>query len=142
MIVLTKTRNDLKRPETTWNVLQRPKNDLKRPEKTYNEQEMTWNHLKQPIASNKQPEMTFLTNKQPKMTCKEQILISSNSFTWKIIKWRAPMSQRSNRSIPCLPYCVSPVHIRNVDRQKNQNKCQYKTKQSKKTLNNHFTRWL
>ena len=48
--VLTEKRNDLKRPETTYNNLQRARNDLKRPttskkrpETTYNEQEMTWN---------------------------------------------------------------------------------------------------
>ena len=64
--VLTKTRNDLKRPttskeqsktskkrpETKWNDLQRARNDLKRPttskkrpETTYNKQETTWNDL-------------------------------------------------------------------------------------------------
>ena len=51
-LVLTKTRNDLKQPETTyneqemtWNDLQQARNDLKRHETTYNEQETTWNDL-------------------------------------------------------------------------------------------------
>ena len=78
--VLTKTRNDLKRPETTyneqkttWNDLQRTRNNLKRPttskkwiETTYNEQETTWNNLKrawndmkQPTVSKKRHETTY-----------------------------------------------------------------------------------
>ena len=43
-MVLTKTRNDLKRPETT-----------------YNEQETNWNDLQQPATSKKRPEMTYET---------------------------------------------------------------------------------
>ena len=46
--VLTKTWNDLKQPETTYNEqettrndLQRARNDPKRPEMTYNEEETT-----------------------------------------------------------------------------------------------------
>ena len=42
--VLTKTRNNLKRPETT-----------------YNEQETTWNDLQQPTAGKKWPEMIYET---------------------------------------------------------------------------------
>ena len=56
--VLTKTRNDLKRPttskiwfETTYNGarndLKRATTSKKRPETTYNKQEITWNNLKQ-----------------------------------------------------------------------------------------------
>ena len=63
--VLTKMRNDLKRPETTYNKLQRARNNLKQPTTTYNEQETTWNDLqrarndlKRPITSKKQPETT------------------------------------------------------------------------------------
>ena len=65
-LVLTKTRNDLKRPttskkrpETTWNDLQWARNDLKWPETTCNEQETTWNDLQRPTASKKRPEMTY-----------------------------------------------------------------------------------
>ena len=43
-MVLTKTRNDLKPPETT-----------------YNEQGTTWNDLQRPTTSNKRPEMTYET---------------------------------------------------------------------------------
>ena len=64
--VLTKTRNDLKRPETIWNDLQRERNDLERPTTTYNEQETTWNNLqrarndlKRPTTSKTQPTMTW-----------------------------------------------------------------------------------
>ena len=50
------------------------------------------------------------------------------------------MLQRSNRSITCLQYFVSSVHMRNNGRQKNQSKYQNKTNRSKKkTLNNHLT---
>ena len=49
------------------------------------------------------------------------------------------MSQRSNRPIPCLQYFVSSLHIRNEGRQKDQSKCQKKTNENKKTLNNHLT---
>ena len=48
--VITKTRNDLKRPEmtyneqeTTWNNLQYASNDMKRPTTTYMKQKTTWN---------------------------------------------------------------------------------------------------
>ena len=58
MKVLTKTRNDLKRPETTWNDLQRARNDMKwpltrkkRPETTHNEKDTTYNHLNIPTTS-------------------------------------------------------------------------------------------
>ena len=44
-MVLTKTRNDLKRPTK----------NKKRPETTYNEQESTYNDLKRPIMNKKQP---------------------------------------------------------------------------------------
>ena len=53
--VLTKTRNDLKQLETTYNEQETTWNDLQRPEKTYNEHQTT---LKQPTMSKKQPEMT------------------------------------------------------------------------------------
>ena len=144
----------MEQPETTRNDLQQAKNDLKRtttskkrPEMTYNKQEMTWNDkqwnnleqarndLKRPTVSKKQLETTY--NKQ-EMTCKEQILTSGNSSTWKTINWRAPMSQRSKRSITCWQYFKSSVDMWNDDRQKNQSKCQNQTKQSKKTLNNHL----
>ena len=45
--VLTKTRNDLKWPEMTYNDLQWARNDLKQPTTTYNKQETTWNNLHQ-----------------------------------------------------------------------------------------------
>ena len=45
------------------------------------------------------------------------------------------MSERSNRSIPCLQYFVTSVYMPNDGRQKNQSKYQSKTKQSEKTLN-------
>ena len=74
-LILTKTRNDLKRHkttykrarnnlkrlETTWNDLQHW-NDLQRPEKTYNKQETTWNDLQQ-LRNNQQ---------RPENTCNEQ----------------------------------------------------------------------
>ena len=76
--VLTKTRDDLKWPETNWNNLQQARNNLKwlttskkRPEMTYNEQETTWNDLQQarndlkwPVMSKKQPETTWNNIKQ------------------------------------------------------------------------------
>ena len=52
---LTKTRNDLKQLETTYNEQETTWNDLQRPEKTYNEHQTT---LKQPTTSKKQPEIT------------------------------------------------------------------------------------
>ena len=84
-MVLTKTRNDLKRPtttyneqETTWNDLQHARYDLKQPamskkqpERTYNEQEMTWNDLQQPEKTYSEQETTWLWpitgKKQPEM---------------------------------------------------------------------------
>ena len=65
ILLLTKTRNDLKRPEriyneqeTTWNNLQRAKNDLKRPktskkrpETAHNEWDTTYNDLNIPTTS-------------------------------------------------------------------------------------------
>ena len=107
-----------KQSETTWNNLQQARNNLKRPtmskwlEATYNKQEMTW---------------------------KEQILKSWNPSTWKIINWRAAMSERSNRLIPCLQYFVSSLHMQNECREKNQSKCQNKTKRKEKTSNNYLT---
>ena len=41
--VLIKTRNDLERPETTYNEQEAIRNDLQQPENTYNEQETTYN---------------------------------------------------------------------------------------------------
>ena len=78
--MLTKTRNDLNRPETayndqetTWNDLQRPTTSKKRPETTYNEQERiwndlhqeetTWNDLKRPTTSKKRAETTYSEQK-------------------------------------------------------------------------------
>ena len=92
-LVLTKTRNDLKRPttskkrpETTWNNLQWARNDLKWPETTYNEQGTTRNYLKRPTTSKKRPETTYndlqrarddlkwltTSKKLPEMTYSEQ----------------------------------------------------------------------
>ena len=69
--VLTKTRNNLKRPtttykeqKTTWNDLQRTRNDLKRPTTTYNEQETTWNDPQQVRHNLQRPEPTFNKKKQ------------------------------------------------------------------------------
>ena len=60
--VLTKPRNDLKRPkrskkrpETTWNDLQQARNNQKRPKTTYNEQQTTWNDLQQARNGLKRP---------------------------------------------------------------------------------------
>ena len=71
-MVITKTRNDLKQPETIWNYLKQPTtnkkrpettyNDLQRPEKTYNEQETTWKRPNDPqlVRHNLQrPEPTY-----------------------------------------------------------------------------------
>ena len=55
-LVLTRTRNNLKRSETTWNDLQRPATSKKRPETTYNELQRTRNDLKRPITKKKRPE--------------------------------------------------------------------------------------
>ena len=105
--------SNLKRPttsktrhETTLTDLQRARNELKRPTTSKKRPETTWNYLewvrndlKRPIASKKWPQ----TN------CKEQILTSWKLSTWKIIKWRAPLSQRSNISVPCLQYFVFAI---------------------------------
>ena len=63
--VLTNMQNNLKWPETTYD-LKRPTTNKKQPEMTYNEQETTWkdlqwtrNNLKWPTMSQKQPETTF-----------------------------------------------------------------------------------
>ena len=42
-LVLTKARNDLKRPKASYNEQEIIWNDLRRPETTYNEQETTYN---------------------------------------------------------------------------------------------------
>ena len=42
------------------------------------------------------------------------------------------MSQRSNRSIPCLQYFVSPVHMGNDGRHKNQANARTKQSEAKK----------
>ena len=68
--VLTKTRNDLKRPEITWNNLQRS-------ETTHNEQETTWNDLqrtrndrKQPTTNKAQPTKVWIYQKRAKKDAK------------------------------------------------------------------------
>ena len=62
--VLTKTRNDLKRPETTYNDLQRARNNMKWPETTYSKQDTTWNDPQQVRHNLQWPEHTY--NKQRK----------------------------------------------------------------------------
>ena len=57
-MVLTKTRNDLKRTTTTWNELQRARNNLKRPSATWHEIEQTRNDLKRPTTFRKWPQKT------------------------------------------------------------------------------------
>ena len=71
-LLFTKSRNDLKQPETTyneqettWNGLKRPTASKNRPETTYGEQETTWNdlqrarnNLKRPTTSKTQPTIT------------------------------------------------------------------------------------
>ena len=110
---------------------------------------MIWNDLEQPRVRKKQHEtlkffkkQPTVSKKQPETTCKEQILTSWSSSTWKIINWRAPMSQRINRSIPCLQYFVSSVHMQNNGRQKIQSKWQNQMKESKITWFNFFVNWF
>ena len=119
----------------TWNDLQQARNDLKRPTASKKRTETTWNNLER--ARNDMIRPTT-SKEQSETTCKEQILTSWNPSTWKLINWRAPLSQRSYRSILCLQYFVSSVHMRNDGRQKDQSKCQNQTRQSKKILNNHL----
>ena len=135
--VLTKTRNDPKRPKTTWNDLQRERNDLKRPttskkrpETTYDKHGITWNDLKRPETTCNKQGTTWNDFKRTYSNFMEPL--------WKVINWKPQMSQKGNRSIPCLQYFVSFVHMQDDNRQKNQIKCQNQTKQSKKTLNNHL----
>ena len=52
-LVLTKTRYNLKRSETTWNDLQRPTTSKKRPETTHNEKNTTYNDPNLPTTSKK-----------------------------------------------------------------------------------------
>ena len=96
---------------TTWNDLQQVRIDLKRPTKSKKRFGTTGNGLKQPRVSKKDMKRPTVSKKRPETTCKKQILTSWNPSTWKIINWRAPMSQTNNRSIPCLQYFVSSVHI-------------------------------
>ena len=113
--ILTKTQNEVKWLKTTWNNLKWPTTS-KKPhtmrknllETTYNEQETKWNNLEQPRVRKNNMKWPTTSKEQPEMTCKEQILTSWNPSTWKIINWRAPMSQRSNRSIWCLQavFCI------------------------------------
>ena len=83
MKVLTKPRNDLKQPkttynekETTWNDLrQQARNKQKPPKTTYNEQQMTWNDLKQARNDLKQPATSKTTTyilQRPEPTHNEQ----------------------------------------------------------------------
>ena len=72
LLVLAKTRNDLKWPETiyseqetTWSDLQRPTTSKKQPKTTCNEQEMTRNDLKRPSTSKKRPETICSDLKRP-----------------------------------------------------------------------------
>ena len=141
---LERVRNDLKRPTTskkrpettynkqemTWDDLQRARNNLKRPGTTYSKKETTWSHL---LWARNDLKRSTSSKWQHEKTCREQILTSWSPSIWKIINWRASMSQRSGRSFPWLQYFVSCVHMK-----KNQCKCQDQTKQSKKTLNNNL----
>ena len=95
-IALTKTRNDLKRPtmskkwsETTYNVQERTWNDLGQPRGRKTWCDLLWarNNLKQSTTSKGQPETT----------CIKQILNSWSPSICKIMNWRPPMPQRSNR---------------------------------------------
>ena len=64
-MVLTKMRNDLKRPttsqkrpKTTYNDLQQARKDMKRPETTYSKQEATWSDLQRPEKAYNEQETT------------------------------------------------------------------------------------
>ena len=111
---LQRGRNDLKRPT-------KHRASKKRPETTYCEQGTTWNDLQHARNDLKQPAKIDSNFMKP--------------LYWKKkVNWRPPMSERSNRSILCLQYFLLSVHMRNDDRQKNQSKCQNKTKQSKENI--------
>ena len=74
--VLTKTRNNLKRPTTTYNEQETTWNDLQR----HNEQETTWNDLQRARNDLKRPETTSMGKKQPETTYNEQ------ETTWNDLK--------------------------------------------------------
>ena len=92
-----------------WSYFTTTRNDLKRPETIYNEQEMTWNDLprarndlkqsrasmKRPTVTQKRPETTHNKQKTTWNDLNEQILALLNPSTWKIINWRARMSQKA-----------------------------------------------
>ena len=135
----TTTRNDLKRPETiyneqemTWNDLPRARNDLKqsraskkRLETAYRDSETTWNDPQQAKNNLKRPERTDSSFIEP-------FYLENNQLEGSNVT-------KSNRSIPCLQYFVSSMHIQHNGRQKNQTKCQNKAKRREETLNNHLT---
>ena len=62
-LVLTKTRNHLKRSTTSYNEQETTWNDLQRPKKTDNEQETTW---KRATTSKKRPKPTYSEQKKKK----------------------------------------------------------------------------
>ena len=91
--VLTKTRNDLKRPQTTYNDLQQARNDLKRPRTIYNEQETTWNNLQRPTTSKKRPETTY--NEQE--TIWNDLQRARNNMKWPTRTWKDLQRTKNNR---------------------------------------------
>ena len=56
--VLTKTRNNLKRPETTFSEPEMTWNNLQRPETTHNEQDTAYSDLNLPTTSKRWCETT------------------------------------------------------------------------------------
>ena len=115
LVTVVRYNSTRKEQQTTWNDLQWERNDLKRHAAIKKD-------LKRPTTSKKRPEPN----------CKELILTSWKPCTSKLINWRAPVSQRSSRPIPCLQYFVWSVYMWNDGRQKNQSKCQKKAKRSEK----------
>ena len=70
LTILTKARNDLKRPETTY--------------KTYMEQETTWNELKRPTTSKKRPEISRRTYNEQEATWNDPQRVRHN------LQWPKP----------------------------------------------------
>ena len=69
-MVLTKTRNDLKRPETTYNKQETTWNDLNEQETNRNDLERAVNDLKWPTTSKTQPATTWTYQQQAKKDSK------------------------------------------------------------------------
>ena len=92
-LVLTKTRNDLKRPttskkrpETTWNNLQWARNDLERPTTSKKRPETTWNDLQRVRNDLKRPTTTY--NEQE--TTWNDLQRARNYLKWPTASKRRP----------------------------------------------------